>query len=50
MEVPLFTRQREVALYIVLGLLVVLVGLAISPVLLFIYLKNKIKDQFERSD
>jgi len=49
MEVPLFTRRREVALFIVLGLLIVLVGLIISPVLLFIYLKNKIKDQFEKS-
>jgi hypothetical protein len=50
MEVPLFTRRREVALFIVLGLLIVLVGLIISPVLLCVYLKNKLKDQFERSD
>ena len=47
---PVFTKYWEGALFVGLGLLVVLIGIIISPVLLCVYLKNKIKDHFEMSD
>ena len=46
---PVFTKYWEGALFVGLGLLVVFIGIIISPVLVSIYLKNKIKDRFEMS-